>query len=223
MTFSLSVLVSAPYSDVLLALAAGRTSRNEAGPVDLYAEVAAAAWQAEGGAASASAPGMLPDPASISAPNASSAIQPSRSDTGPSRSQTGAPRAGDTPATDQTLPYRPVPSAVRPAAHARLAQARAPFTPPNQSHQQVQAASLQPNHQAASAHAGSQAADGAAHLQSTFNGHSTSMTPRGSESAAKQSHQLSGQSALPPVTLNRISAAQRLIAADNCPQLPRSR
>ena len=210
------MLVSAHYPDVL-ALAAGRTSRNEAGPVDLYAEAAAAAWHAEGGSASASAPGVLPGPASVSAPNASSALHPSRS-------QTAAPRAGDAPATDQTLPYRPVPSAPRPAAHARLAQARSPFTPPNQPHQQVQAAALQPNHPAASAHAGSAAADGAAHLQSTVNGgQSTSMTTRGSGGAAKQSNQLSGQSALPAVTLNGTSAAQRAFAADNCPQLPRSR
>lgn len=209
----------------LLALAAGRTSRNEAGPVDLYAEAAAAAWQAEGNSASASAPGVLPGPASRSAPNGSSALQPSVSDTGPSGSHTGPPNAGSTPATEQTLPYRPVPSAPRPAAHARLAQARPPFTPPNQSHQQVQADALQPNHQAASAHARSDTVDGAARLQSTVNvGHSTSLTLSGGESAAKQCNQLSGQSALPSVTLNGTSAAQQSFAAfDSCPQLPRSR
>ena len=208
----------------LLALAAGRTSRNAAGPVDLYAEAAAAAWQAESGSALPSAPGVLPRPASIPAPNAGSALQPSRFDTWPSRSQTGPPRAGSTPATDHTLPYRPVPSAPRPAAHPRLSQTRSPLTPLHKSHQQVQAVALQPNHQAASAHAEPEAFDGAARLQSTVNGSdSTSMTPRGDESAAKQSNQLSGQPPLPPVGLNGTSAAQRPFAADNCPQLPHSR
>ena len=208
----------------LLALAAGRTSRNEAGPVDLYAAAAAAAWQAEGGSASASAPAVLPGPASISAPHASSVLHPARSDTWSSRSQTGPPRAAGTPAAEQTLPCRPVPLAPRPAAHARLVQARPLFMPPHQSQQQVQAAPLQPNDQAASVHAGSEAVDGAARLQSTANGgHSTSITSRDSGSAAKQSHQPSGQSALPPVTLNGTRSAQLSFAADNCQQLPRGR
>lgn len=202
----------------LCASAAGRTSRNVAGPVDLYAEATAAAWQAEGGPALAAAPGAPPGPIPRSAPNQNSALQPSRSDTGPSG-------AGGSSATEQTLPYRPVPQAPRSAAHARLTQARPPFTPPHQSHQQVQAAALQPSHQAAAAHARSDVGDGAARLQSALDGgRSTGMTPRGSESAAQHSNQLSGQFALPSATLLGTGAAHRSPAApDHHLQLSRSR
>lgn len=199
----------------MFASAAGRTSRIEAGPVDLYAAAAAAAWQVEDGSALAPGHGGLPGPGSRSAPNQSSLSQP----------RSGSlPRTGSTPTTEHSLPHRPIPPAPRPA-HVRLAQPHPPVTPPDQSHQQVQAAVLQPNHHithAASSHARSDASDGAARLQSAVSGdHRTSMTLRGSEGAAQQSNQLYRQSTLP---LNGTSAAQRSFAAsEHDSQLPRSR
>ena len=208
-----------PARTCVFALAAGRTSRHEAGTVDLYAEASAAAWQGDVSPAQAQAPGLPPGPAFRSAPSQPGASQPG-----------GLPTTGSTPTTtgsismEQTLPYRPVLPAVRPAV-VRLPQMRppAPHTPPD--HMQPQ---LQPNQHvthADFAHARPDMSGAATQLQASVSAaHGANITPTGSETGAQHSNQLSRHSTMPSAMLNKTGAAHRALAApEPYSQLPRSR
>ena len=117
-----------------LPCAAGRTSRNEAGPVDLYAEASAAAWQSQD----------QPPAARSSGPQPHTGTRPGPSHTDAPQTQPGpVSRAGQ---PDVTI------SSAQPAAPARLgstvshqtllrpSHANTPFTPPDQLQQQQQLA-----------------------------------------------------------------------------------
>ena len=117
-----------------LRCAAGRTSRNEAGPVDLYAEASAAAWQSQD----------QPPAAQSSGPQLHTGTRPGASHTDAPQTQPG-PVSG----AEQ---LNVIISSAQPAVSARLGSTvshqtllrpshpNTPFTPPDQLQQQQQLA-----------------------------------------------------------------------------------
>lgn len=202
--------------------ATGRTSRHEAGAVDLYAEASAAAWQEDNGPARAPRPGSLPGPGSRSAPSQPSVAQPRSGDL-PTTGST-SPITGSTPKVEQTLPHRPVLPAVR-SALAMLPQPQDPALLTPLDHPQLQPQPNQRVTHAAFCQARSNTGRAATQLQATVNGgYGTSRTPLGSENGTELSNPSSRHSTLPSATLDETGAAHRSLAApEHHLQLPRSR
>ena len=130
MTAASHSIVSSVLDADNLRCAAGRTSRNEAGPVDLYAEASAAAWQSQG----------QPPDVQSSGPQPHTRLGPSHTD---------APQTQSGPVSRAGQPNVTVSSA-QPAVPGRLgstvshqtllrpSHSNAPFTPPDQLQQQQQ-------------------------------------------------------------------------------------
>lgn len=200
------------HNDLGFVFAAGRTSRNEAEPTDLYAEASAAAWQAEDSSAVPST-GLQQGPSERPATNHSAAAQPT--------ALQGNGSLAGTLAANQTI-------SAQGALHGRLTQSRPPFTPPGQlqPQQQVQAGAEQPSHQSVAPARPTSGLHGAsAQLQSAVNTHhGPNIRPAADEASVQQSNQMLRQPTLPLSFSSRSSTTQPCFAASHQPSvLPRSR
>jgi hypothetical protein len=134
MTAASHSIVSLVLDPHHLRCAAGRTSRNEAGPVDLYAEASAAAWQSQ----------SQPPAGQSSNPQPHTGTRPGPSHTDAPQTQPGpVSRAGQPNVTmssaQPTAPARPG-STVYHQTVLRPSHSNTPFTPPDQLQQQQQVA-----------------------------------------------------------------------------------
>lgn len=132
MTAASHSIVSLVLDPHHLRCAAGRTSRNEAGPVDLYAEASAAAWQSQN----------QPPAGQSSNPQPHTGTRPGPSHTDAPQTQPGpVSRAGQPNVTmssaQPTAPARPG-STVSHQTVLRPSQSNTPSTPPDQLQQQQQ-------------------------------------------------------------------------------------
>ncbi len=134
MTAASHSIVSSVLDPHHLRCAAGRTSRNEAGPLDLYAEASAAAWQSQD-----------QQPAGQSSnPQPHTGTRPGLSHTNAPQTQPGAVSGAGQPnvtisSAQPAAPARPG-STVSHQTLLRPSHPNTPFTPPDQLQQQQQVA-----------------------------------------------------------------------------------
>ena len=122
---------------------AGRTSRNDAGPVDLYAEASAAAWQEQAQPSTAPATGLQP---STNSSNVAGPI------TAPQTQSQPVTRSGPSTATLSAQPAVPahLGTVLSQQSLPRSTLPYTPFTPPDRLQQQCLHSSLQQNHRSVS-------------------------------------------------------------------------